>query len=245
MDYTLFCKIIDEAAALAIRRIHLYLHGEPMLHREIIKMIAYTKARSIGMHVTTNGMLIDEVMAKAVLDAGVDSADHFRFSILGGSRQVHEMIMRGVAHDKVVQNIDGFLRLREHRQTSGPVVEAIMYLMPENEHEQEAFLRFWTGKVDHATVVGRVSQYFADRGKREDASYHRQMKCRHIWERLTVFWNGDVTVCCMDVDGEFVVGSLKEDSVADVWNGDRLSSIRGMHREGRLNELPFCDQCDF
>lgn len=245
MDYALFRKIVDEAAAIRVRRIHLYLHGEPMLHPSIIEMIAYTKSHHIGIHFTTNGMLVGEEAARAILASDVDSGDHFRFSILGHTRQVHEAVMRGVQHDIVVQNIHRFLEMRKRRRFSGPVVEVIMYSMPENEREQAEFLQYWTGKVDHTTVVGRVSRFFSEYKRGKNAGYHRRRTCIHIWERLTVLWNGDVTVCCMDIDGDCVVGSLGEDSISRIWNGERLSSIRKIHKEGKLEDFPFCEHCDF
>ena len=245
MDHVLFCKIVDEAASIGVRRIHLYLHGEPMLHPNIIEMIAYVKSHHIGIHLTTNGVLFDEETVKAILASGLDSADHIRFSMLGHSRRVHEAVMRGVKHDMVVRNIRRCLELRRRMCTSGPVIEVVMYSMPENQAEQAEFLRYWADKVDHARVIGRVSRSFSEYKMGEDAVRHREHTCVNIWERLTVFWNGDVTICCMDVDGDFVVGNLGENSIGAIWNGERLSSIRRIHKQGKLEKFPFCEHCDF
>ena len=32
MEYELFTKIIDDASSVGVKRIHLYLHGEPLFH---------------------------------------------------------------------------------------------------------------------------------------------------------------------------------------------------------------------
>ena len=83
MDFELFQRIIDEAARVGVKRVHLYLHGEPLLHPQIVDMISYIKSRNLVVHLTTNGMLLDKEKAEAILRSGVNGADHFRISVLG------------------------------------------------------------------------------------------------------------------------------------------------------------------
>lgn len=60
MDFELFRKIIDEASKIGVRRVHLLLHGEPMIHPRIVDMIRYIKSKSIAINLTTNGMLFSK-----------------------------------------------------------------------------------------------------------------------------------------------------------------------------------------
>ncbi|MCK4799188.1 MAG: radical SAM protein, partial [Spirochaetes bacterium] len=129
MDMDLFKKIIDNAFEIGIKRVHLYLHGEPLQHPNIIDMIGYIKSKNIGISMTTNGMDLDKRKIKLILNSGVNIADHIIFSILGYSKDVHEKIMRGVNHDKVLKNVLDFIELRKKYKAKGPIIETVFYRM--------------------------------------------------------------------------------------------------------------------
>jgi radical SAM protein with 4Fe4S-binding SPASM domain len=245
MDFGLFQKIVDDAARSGIKRIHLYLHGEPLLHPRIMDMIGYIKTKGIGIQMATNGMLFDRHNADALLRSGVDSSDHIIFSVMGDSKKVHEEIMKGVDHDKVIGNILALLALRKTRGVNGPVIETIMYLMPENRNEKAAFLRRWRGTVDHVRQIGSISGQFAQYKSGENMAPVRNRTCKNLWERMTVYWNGDVTLCIADLDGDQVMGNLRDMSVREVWNCEKMSYLKKMHEEKRFQELPLCSTCDW
>jgi sulfatase maturation enzyme AslB (radical SAM superfamily) len=242
MDFDLFQRIIDDAAQVGVKRVHLYLHGEPLLHPRIVEMISYIKLRNLAVHLTTNGMLLDKEKAEAILCSGVNSADHIIFSILGGSKEVHERIMKKVNHDMVMANISDFMQSRTRLGVNGPVIETMFYTMPENEHEEEQYLKCWRGKVDHARLGGRISESFA---RHKGITIEpRKQTCKNLWERMTIFWNGDATLCCQDVDGDWLLGNLNYNSIREIWNCERLLSIKKIHRGRRFQEFPFCYKCD-
>ena len=243
MDIDLFHSIIDDASQIGVKRVRLFLHGEPLLHPQIVEMIHYAKSNNLSVHLRTNGMLFNKEKIEAVLGSGVNRGDHITFSILGYSRKVHERIMRRGNHDRIVKNIFDFLELRSEHQVNGPVIETIFYTMPENQHEEEQYLNYWRGIVDHARLGGRISESFSEY-KRGGNIAPREQTCTNIWERMTVFWNGDVTICCEDVDGDWVIGNLKRHSIVETWNCEQLLAIRRIHREKRFQEFPFCRNCD-
>ncbi|MCA1766344.1 MAG: radical SAM protein, partial [Desulfobulbaceae bacterium] len=72
MDFALFEKIVDDASGIGVKRIHLYLHGEPMLHKQIVKMIRHIKQKGLGVTITSNGMLFDKSTIKEILESGVN-----------------------------------------------------------------------------------------------------------------------------------------------------------------------------
>jgi radical SAM protein with 4Fe4S-binding SPASM domain len=244
MDLSLFKKIIDDAARIGVERIHLYLHGEPMLHPRIVEMVGYVKSRGLAVHMTTNGTVFDRERMEALLRCGVNSADHITFSLLGHSKEVHEMTMQGVDHEGVLKHIFDLLELRTRLGVNGPVIETMFQTMRENEHEQDQYLRFWRGRVDHARLGGNISESFSQYKRGGAEITPRTRTCKLIWERMTVFWNGDVPLCCQDVDGEWLMGNLNERSIQEIWSSERLLSVRRAHREKRFQMLPLCFNCD-
>lgn len=252
MDFALFKKIVDDASKIGVKMVRLYALGEPMLHRRIIDMITYAKQKGLRIRLVTNGMLLDSERIEAILRSGIDSGDRIIFSVLGYSKEVHERIMKGVDHTQVVNNIRNFLELRARHGQNGPVVETAFLTMLENKKEKSQFYRYWRPVVDHVRIDD-ISKQFAEFKSGASSDRHRPLHtlpvrettCDYLWDRMLVFWNGDVTVCIADLDGTYHLGNLRERSVSELWNSEALMSLRKMHREKRFRELPLCSSCDW
>jgi radical SAM protein with 4Fe4S-binding SPASM domain len=245
MDFGLFQKIVDDAAENGVKRIHLYLHGEPLLHPQLIDMIRHVKSSGIGVTIATNGMPLDARKIETLMHTRMNNADHIIFSVLGYSKEVHEKVMKGVNHEKVLKNIQDILQWREILNMNGPIIETVMYIMPENKNEEAQFNKYWRGIVDHVRRVGNISEQFAKHKKEDNSIPSRNKTCKNLWERMTIFWNGDVTICCADLDGNYVLGNLKEKSIRDIWNSNQLLLIRKFHKEKNFKKIPFCLKCDW
>lgn len=244
MDFGLFKKIINEASEIGVKRIHLYLHGESMIHPKIVEMIAYIKLNGLGITMHTNGMLLSREKIEKVLQSGINSGDYFIFSILGFSKKVHEKLMKGVNHEKVKKNLSEFIELRKMSNVNGPIIEVLLYRMPENIHEEAEFVRYWSRIVDHVHPVGEISDSFAEYKRDGQNIPSRKKTCKLLWERMTIYWNGDVTMCAEDLDGDYVLGNLKEMSIKEIWNGHKLKSIKRSHTEGNFMNISLCSKCD-
>jgi radical SAM protein with 4Fe4S-binding SPASM domain len=245
MDFALFRQLTDSAAEMGVKMIRLWCLGEPMLHPQVVEMIAYVKRKGLRVRLTTNGTLFDGARMEGILRAGVDSGDRVVFSVLGYSKETHERVMRGVDHSQVVNNIHESLALRKKHGCNGPIIETIFYAMPENRSEAEQFRDYWRSVVDHVRVEG-ISQGFADFGKAGgNSSPVRTKTCTDLWDRMIVFWNGDVPRCIGDLDATYRLGNIRERSLVELWNCRALMELRRMHREKRFAELPLCNTCDW
>ncbi len=207
-------------------------------------MVRFIKNSGLVLHIITNGVNLDSTLMKELMSAGLTSADHIMFSILANSAALHEQIMKGVSHDCVVGNITALLEHRKKSGANGPVIEVICYAIKENCREIDDFLNHWRGRVDHARISGRISEHFAKKHTGETTSFERTDTCPNIWERLTVFWNGDVTICCADLDGDYVIGNLASQSIREIWNCQKLDEVRKLHQKKQFHSIPICQRCD-
>lgn len=246
MDYDLFTKIIDDAAAIGVKRVQFNLHGESIIHPRFIDMYGYIKSRGLGISLATNGMLFKKDKIEGILKAGVNSGDYILFSVLGFSKEVHEKIMKGVKHEKVVDNIRNFIKLRKQHKVNGPIIEVILYRMPENEGHDEEYIKYWSKIVDHVHPFGELSKSFSNKNTDKGNSVPlRTETCKHIWERMAIYWTGEVTICCEDLDGKHVVGNLGDRSIKDLWNCDKLNYVRKIHKEKKYDQFKMCANCDW
>lgn len=57
---------------------------------------------------------------------------------------------------------------------------------------------------------------------------------------------GDVSICVrFDPERLGVLGSLREQSLEEIWNGPRRAAWKQLHVAGRRNEIPLCSRCEF
>jgi radical SAM protein with 4Fe4S-binding SPASM domain len=244
MDFKLFCRIIDESADIGVKRIHLYLHGEPLLHPQVGEMVRHIKSRDLALTLATNGMHLTRKKIADVMKSGMTSADYLLLSVLGFSKETHEKVMRGVIHEQVVGNIANLLEYRRNNGLKGPIIETVFYIMPENRDEEKKYYEYWRKVVDNARVVRSAEQYSAYRNNAYQAPV-RAKTCNQLWERMTVQWNGNAVLCHADIDGNHVLGNLKERSITELWNGELISRVRNLHRESKFKEHALCRACDW
>jgi len=50
--------------------------------------------------------------------------------------------------------------------------------------------------------------------------------CSHPFTDVGVLWNGDVTLCCLDHDGELAVGNISDKSIEDIVVGESAQKLR-------------------
>ncbi len=246
MELGFFRELIDQASKIGVKLIRLYALGEPMMHPQIADMVAHIKRRGLQIRLVTNATLFDATRSEMLLSAGLDSGDRVIFSVLGFSKEVHERIQRGVDHEQAVENVRRFVTLRQQQRRNGPIIETFFLNMPENHGEKRRFYDYWRPLVDHVRVEDTMSKQFAafkEAGRGPQST--RRKTCIYLWDRLLVFWNGDVGVCIADLDAVGEIGNLKEQSILNAWNSEPLMSLREMHKEKRFAELPMCRHCDW
>lgn len=243
MAFPLFKKIVDDAIGFGIKRIWLYAQGEPLLHPQIVEMVRYIKNKQLAVDITTNGMLLDAEKTRALFDAGMNSADYITFSVMGSSKEVHEAVMKRANHELIERNILGLMELKRHRKISGPIVQIKFYSMPENQHEESSFIKKWENKVDRVLPITPISLSFYKDTTINNIPAKRTF-CTQAWDRITVYWNGDMTVCNNDTDGKYILGNLSTESISAVWHSEKYEEFRNFHRKMNFENLPLCTNCD-
>lgn len=98
-------KVINSLAKIDIP-VLLFSGGEPLVHKDILPLIEYAKARKIRVGLSTNGTLISKMLAKKLARSGVDyvgvSIDggksmHDRFRKIKGA---YDMAIKGIINSQ-------------------------------------------------------------------------------------------------------------------------------------------------
>jgi len=43
--------------------------------------------------------------------------------------------------------------------------------------------------------------------------------CHEVFNKLSINWDGTVSICCRDYDKKMVVGDLQNETIMEIWNG--------------------------
>lgn len=130
LSFENFRFIVDQFPVL--ERVVLHGLGEPLLNKELPRMISYLKERGTYVLFNSNGILLNAKRGQTLIDVGLDE---YRLSMDGASRETYATV-RGVdAFDKVWRNIKAFLALQQEQRASKPAVSLWFTAMRENLHE--------------------------------------------------------------------------------------------------------------
>jgi radical SAM protein with 4Fe4S-binding SPASM domain len=67
--------------------------------------------------------------------------------------------------------------------------------------------------------------------------------CRMLWKNFTVLYDGRVTPCCIDAEGELIIGNVQKSSIKEIWHGAQLKKLRELHKKGEWDKIPICARC--
>lgn len=68
--------------------------------------------------------------------------------------------------------------------------------------------------------------------------------CGRPGKDFSIHVDGKVSVCCLDVCEQLVIGDLKNESWHDIINGPKLALIIQKHSECEFQSLGICAECD-
>jgi len=135
LSFDQFRYIVDQFPVL--ERVVLHGLGEPLLNKELPRMVQYLKARGTYVLFNSNGIGLTEKRGQALIEAGLDE---YRLSMDGASRETYAKV-RGVdAFDKIWRNVRAFLAMQKAQDATKPAVSLWFTAMKENLHELSALI---------------------------------------------------------------------------------------------------------
>lgn len=243
MDFELYKKIVDESRDFVFE-INLAHRGESLMHPQLIEAIAYAEKNRVFTRLHTNGSLLTEDISRKIIRSKLD---RLSFSFDGYDKETYEKIRKEGNFDKTLENIVHFLEIKKENRSKKPItaLEVINFNYEDNNKFIQAKKRFHTQfkNLPLNSIVFKDMHNWAGQieKKRQGKNY---MVCPFPWNALIIFWDGAVLPCTQDFFGEFIVGNVKDSSLKEIWNGDRMRQLRKKLGEGSIEELKACSQCD-
>ncbi|MDZ7969788.1 MAG: radical SAM protein [Nostoc sp. DedSLP03] len=232
---------------------------EPLLHPKIIDFVRLCRQQGVPrVHITTNGQLLDESRAIALLKAGLTSID---ISIDAAEPDTY-LRVRGANLNQVESNIINFLRLRDRLKILCEVRTSFVRNQDVTIEEEEKFRERWLAKADSVFVLN-LAEYKETNMRLsktndalQDSLNHYIQKAQGRWAclfpfiEMAVLPDGRIYYCIetlfkLGFDKDIAsLGDYNKQTLQDIWSGNFFNQLRRDLILNKLDNRSACKNCD-
>jgi len=240
MDLAVFRKIIDESKEFLEFAVP-YGAGEPLLNPEIYDMLSYCRSAGVPTGISTNATVLTEAASRRLIESGLD---YIIFAFDGATRETYELYRKGADFERVRNNIHAFLRVKKEMNSRIFCIVQVVRLK-ENQHEIPELIRMW--KIDGVDEVRVKKDEVHIEGSAIPGDAVSRPPLRHpcylLWRGpMYVHYDGTVFPCCY-IYPEEPLGNIRKNSLAEIWNSDKMVRLREGHVRGELGPYKVCRNC--
>ncbi|MCL4457656.1 MAG: radical SAM protein [Nitrospirae bacterium] len=254
MQPALFYRIVDNLTEYKdhIEMFDLFGLGEPLLDPYIFERIGYVKGKGFRrLAISTNADLLDADKQMALLDTGIETV---LFSIDGISKATHESIRHGVSYERVVDNIQSIIRMRD--DGGFPTRFIVRFIkQPINMHELESWKMFWASKISKSkgdliavynmhSWGGEVASKDQILGELSLNIETEKRPCHHIFYNMIILSDGSMPLCSEDfLKAQYGFGNISNNDIMEIYNSEKFNRIREVHISGNKVSINPCKEC--
>lgn len=242
-----------------LKVLKLSLYGEPFVCPDFGEMLRMAKEADIAERIetTTNMSLLTPKLCRELVEYEID---YIRVSIYAGNQERYRKITgcSTVDIEHIIHQLQSIQDMKRALKKEKPFVSAKM-LDTFTEENAEFLGRFspvadevyidkphnWIATDEKSFIDSLYEEQGEELLKRLESTLSDRIACTMPFTTLAIRSNGDVSPCCIDWAGETNIGNVREESIRDIWEGDRLYEFRKMQLEDRKCENKSCKNCEF
>lgn len=252
MDFDLYRKCVDDMAHFPakIKVLRFVGIGEPLLHKKIADMVAYTTEKQIAqtIEIVTNGALLENHMIDALVAAGLD---RLVISIQGTSQEKYaEIAAAKVDFEHFLEN----LRYLHGHKNDLHVYIKIVDTALDGPEDRARFYETFGNLCDSIAVENTVpihkaidfSHILGDQDKaltQFGLPIETVKICPQPFFHMQINPDGKV-VPCYSWDYPAILGDCNRESVTKIWNGEKFRSFRRAMLDGVEHASEPCVDCN-
>ncbi len=246
-----------------IKMINFGYSGEPLLNRNLFLLIKLAKAKGINSGFDTNGFFVGDFV-NDIIEA---KTSYINISIDGASQESLVKYRRGGDFERIVRGIRRLCSLKASLKLREPFICLQFLLMKHNENELgfvktlarecavdelrlktfNTSLGLWLSATETDSLLAQFepenklySRYRKNR--RGGRVVKKRFFCIYPFTSPVILYNGDVSLCCLDFNGENIVGNIKKETLKTIWRSFRYNSLRA---KALTRSLSICKNCSF
>ena len=250
MKYEVFTKVVDDLAEFnkPIKVLRMYKDGEPFLNKRLADMISYAKKSGHIEYIdtTTNGTFLTPDRLGPVLEAGLDKIN---ISVDGMTREQY-IQFTGFDFD-FPAFVKGVKWLYDNKGDCEIAIKIPGELITEDQ-KKEFFDTFgdYCDRIFIENFAPCWPEFDVEKHtgiKIEKGIYQQEVTptdtCPYIFYGYSVNADGLVSSCFLDWGRKLLIGDVRQQSMKQIWNSDKMNSLRLQHLEGKRCENKVCGSC--
>jgi radical SAM protein with 4Fe4S-binding SPASM domain len=237
--------------------INFYFQGEPFIHPQLIKMIQLAHQARIYTAVSTNAHFMNQKMVSDIIDSGLD---RIIISLDGFTQEVYEQYRVNGRVDEVKKAVELLVAEKRKRKVNHPHIIVQTLVVKPNEHEVDE-IKAWSKSAGVNEVKWKTAQLYHPSDDHPlmpiNEKYRRYRKnaqgqwvikseldnhCWRLWSSCVITWDGGIVPCCFDKDAAYKMGSLRKQSLNEIWNNDDYKRFRSQLLSSRKS-IDICSNC--
>ena len=221
--------------------IQLHGYGDPLLDKMIASRIKILKDKGFLTYFSCNPANMDINRNLEMFENGLN---YIKYSIETVDDELHKKI-RGKASNSS-ESYKGLLQLLEEKEKCNhktTVIVTMLDLHRSNQRDEfEKLLKAFDGLDVYIYLKSQDQQWYQEKAQKTK-SVHWSEFCQHPWMSMTIKSNGEAAMCMEDFNNEIVLGDVRNESLHDIWNGEKYVQFR----KDQFNLKPgikCTEQCD-
>jgi len=229
------------------------LVGDPLLDKSITEKIEYARRFKEITHIYTytNAIGFQHIDIERFLNSGINEV---QISTCIGDQDMYRRIFGVNKYHVVIDNIE---RLLTQNNSLGKKVTIGLSIRGDKPYERiwssPDYIKIarlygsaipilddaydsWSGMIKKADLpIGQAWRKVSKKKKNEP--------CSLLYKGLLVLGNGEVNACwARDMEATLLVGNINDESIDEIWKGDKLRSLREKWSQGELPDI--CKKCN-
>ena len=249
MDFDLYCKLITEISLHKniVDRVHMHNFGEPLLDKKIYKKVRLAKDLGIKLlYFVTNASLLSKNNSEKIIKSGLDE---MKISFYGIDEDSYNHTMKNLDFNKTIENVRQFFKVRRRLKSTTPKV--VLQLLPQKNNDldfQNKWISIFNGIIDKGVgdslYISNLKNFGEGREFISTSGKTAVNVCRHPWKEMVILYDGSVAPCCFDYNGRIKLGSVVDNSIYKIWNGEKYKKIRKDFKNLDYENYNICKACD-
>ena len=248
MSFELFTSFVEQCKKFdkPIKVLRIIGIGEPLLNKNIVRYVELAKTSGVfeKVEITSNGTLLTKELSDGFIDAGLDTLLISLEAI--DEKTFFEITNRHVDIAQLKSNLEYFY-LRS-RSTN---VKLYIKTVSNSIRISEQFLEEYKDICDFIYVENIIENWpdfeagAEQNSVRYDHDAYKKSKkvCVQPFKLLCVCANGDVVGCCVDWKREILLGNIVEESITEIWNGEKHVELLETLLKDTKKEI--CKKCGY
>ena len=236
-------EIIDQLADDLLIAV-LYTNGEPLLYKELPKLIKYSSDRNVMTMIASNGLLFNEQNARDILSSGID---FIKIQMGGFTQDIYGIQIRYGSVERLKDNIRMLARVK--RELNMHTIIMLDWILYEYNKHQIPLIR------EFCRELGLMLNFrpgnprgLEDKEKAlVDGNLPLSVSCDWLWKVMQMNYNGDVLQCCEGVVWAnikpYATYKVGDKNIREIWNGPLAINTRTKMRVAGRKSMSICRQC--